>query len=104
VLGAIAATRTAGIGAHAQARPSNFVVARTRRLNHLERALHRSLRQRPPALPAVPKVSAIAPRPSGRAAPQIVYQRPAPIVVVKHTSHHDDGGEARAEGGDGGGD
>jgi hypothetical protein len=104
VLGAVAATRTAGIGTHAHARSSSFVVAQTRRLNHLERALHRSLRQRPPALPAVPKVPAVAPRPSVQAAPQIVYRRPAPIVVVKHTSHHDDGGEAQAEGGDGGGD
>lgn len=106
VLGALAATKTTGVGAQARARSSSssIVAARTRQLNHLERALHRSLRQRPPALPPVPAVSSAATRPRARAAPQIVYQRPAPIVIVHHASHHDDGGEAQAEGGDGGGD
>jgi hypothetical protein len=40
--------------------------------------------------------------PAAAPAPQtVVYRRPAPIVVVKHTHHGDDGG-AEHEGGDGG--
>ena len=100
LLGAVAASKTAGVGTHAQSRSGNaLVTARTRQLNRLERALHRSLRARPPALPPVPAVSRSRPQ----VAPRVVYQRPAPIVIVHHTSHHDDGG-GEAEGGDGGGD
>jgi hypothetical protein len=99
VLGLVAATRTTGVARHAQPRTSDAaIVARARRLNQVEFALRRALRDRPPALPPVPSASAPAPV----AAPQVVYRRPAPIVLVKHTSHHDDGHESESEGGGGG--
>jgi hypothetical protein len=107
VLGMTAATRTAGLGRGASARPTASTAAfaaRTHRLNRIEVALRRSLRRRPPKLPPVPAVHPPAPvqvaaaRPVTAAPQRVVYQRPPPIVVVKHRSHGDD-----HESGDGGG-
>ena len=98
-LGLFAATRTAGLSSQTQRHASNAaIVARTHRLDQVERALRRALRDRPPALPAVPRASQPV------SAPQVVYRRPAPIVVIKHTSHHDSEREADSEGGGGGDD
>ena len=58
-------------------------------------ALRRSLRSRPPKLPARPGGSSPGPRsmvasaPVAAAPPRVVYQRPPPIVVVRHHAHGD---------------
>jgi hypothetical protein len=94
VFGVLAATRTAGVGAAAHARVSKSAIAvRSNRLNMAERALRRALKDRPPALPAVPAASRSA------QTPQIVYRRPAPLIVLAHgRSHteHETEHEARA--------
>jgi hypothetical protein len=95
-LGLAAATRTVGLRtATTSARPQTAAIAaRSQRLDRVEASLRRALRDKPPALPAVPA----APRPiAGLPAPQVVYKRPAPIVVLKHGSHH--GSDREAEGG-----
>ncbi len=87
IFGTLAATRTAGLGA--SSRQDATVQARTKQLNAFERSLHRQLTQ-----------AASTAAPAGAApAPRIVYHRPPPIVVVKHTNHGDDGFENASEGG-----
>jgi hypothetical protein len=95
VLGVFAATRTAAVGAAARPQVSSATIAaRAHRLDRVEAALRKALRDRPPALPAVPTA------PAARAVPPtVVYRRPAPLVVVRHTGHHDDG-EAHDHGGE----
>jgi hypothetical protein len=78
VLGFSAATKTAGLRSAAATASGTSITARIHRLDRIEASLHRALRAKPPALPAVPATRAAAP------APQVVYRRPAPIVVVKH--------------------
>jgi hypothetical protein len=96
--GVIAASRTAGLGPATSARSSRASVsARVQRLDRVELALRRALRDRPPALPAVPRARTAS---AGVGSPQIVYQRPAPIVVVRHRPHADEGGADREGGGD----
>ena len=89
-LGVFAATRTAAVGAAARPQVSSATIAaRAHRLDRVEAALRKALRDRPPALPAVPT----APAAQAAAPPAVVYRRPAPVVVVRHTGHHDDGEE-----------
>lgn len=99
VFGVVAATRTVGLGASAHAKVSHTAIAaRAKRLNAAERALRRALKDRPPPLPAVPAAT----RSVQAVAPQIVYQRPAPLVVTTHSQRHSEhDGEHEAEGGDG---
>jgi hypothetical protein len=102
VLGAIAVTRTTGLGRAARHTNDAAITARTKQLTAFAAKLQKELRSKPPALPKVPKPSpppapvvaqAAAPAP----APTIVYHRPPPVIV--HLHHHgDDGSE-----GDGGG-
>ena len=96
MLGVLAASRTVGVGASSRAQvTTSSVTARVRRLNKVELALRRALRDRPPALPPVP-----ASTHGVVAAPRVVYRRPAPIVVIKHSARHDDSGDEReAQGG-----
>jgi hypothetical protein len=95
-LGLAAATKTAGLRS---ATPTTVtskaaIAARSRKLDRVEAALRRALRDKPPALPATR-------RPAAAPAQRVVYRRPAPIVVIKHGSHHgDDGSEHESEGGD----
>jgi len=79
VFGLFAALRTTHLGAAARTATSASIAAQQRQLAAAERALKRSLAQKPPA---------------AHAAPRTVYVRPAPIVVHLHR-HGDDG-----EGGD----
>jgi hypothetical protein len=99
-LGLAAVTRTAGLRtATSSSRTQTAAIAvRSHRLDRIEAALRRALRDKPPSLPAVPA----AHRPVAAApAPQVVYRRPAPIVVLKHGSHHDSEEHGEAEvGGD----
>ena len=93
VFGLAAATKTAGLhSASGSATVSSAAIsARAKRLDRVQASLRRSLRDKPPALPAVPASGNGA----GAAAPQVVYHRPAPIIVVKHRSSVD--GEHEAE-------
>jgi len=81
VLGAVAVTHTVRLGAARQQSSNASVQARTEQLDRLQASLERALAQRPAAR-----------------APRIVYHRPSPVVVVRHTARGDDGGAF--EGGD----
>jgi hypothetical protein len=94
VLGTVAALRTTSLGAGHRASVESVVRARTKQLDRFETALRRQLQQKTPALPAVPARSAPAP------APRVVYRRPPAVVVVRHTSQHEDDGGHESEGSD----
>ena len=94
VIGTVAASRTVSLGASARQASGASVHARAKQLDSFEASLHRALARKPPALPKVPAQAAAAP------APRVVYHRPPPIVVVKHSQHGDDDGYER-EGGEG---
>jgi hypothetical protein len=84
VFGVLAATRTVGIGATAHAPVSQTAIdARSQKLSATERALHRALKDRPPALPAMP-----AARRSAQTSQHLVYRRPAPLVVLANGRSH----------------
>ena len=94
--GTFAAARTTSLGAAGRNASAALVAKRTRQLDAYAAALHRAIRQKPPALPAVPGTARAA-----QGSPTVIYRRPAPIVVVKHTHHGDDGGsESDGGGGD----
>lgn len=85
VVGVVAASQTAGIGTAQTARASNHTIdQRAKRLDAAERALKRALAHRPPALPAQPSASSSA----APVAAQVVYRRPAPVIVLKHRGGH----------------
>ena len=108
VLGAVAVTRTTGLGRAARHTNDAAIVLRTKQLATYAAKLQKELKAKPPALPKVPKpkpAPAAAPAAQQAAAPTIVYHRPPAIVTVIHTHHHgDDGGESDGGGGGGGGD
>jgi len=98
VLGAVAVTRTTGLGAAARHTNDAAVIAQEKQLTAFAAKLRQQLRTKPPALPRVPKAAApVAAAPTQ--APRIVYHQPPPVVVHVHR-HGDDG----SEGGGGGGD
>ena len=106
VLGAIAVTRTTGLGRAARHTNDAAVVARTKQLAAYAAKLQKELKAKPPALPRVPKPSAVPASAATAAAaphtaPRIVYHRPPAVVTVIHTHHGDDGPDG---GGGGGGD
>jgi uncharacterized membrane protein YgcG len=135
-VGAVAAVNTAQLG-KPQAKASTVAVQsaalqkRTRLLDRQEAALKQAFAKRPPKLPKVPKFAPVAmpapapvqvstppapasaPPAAAPAPPQRVeYRRAAPVVVVKHRSHDEEGegehsdDQERSGGGDdsGGGD
>jgi non-ribosomal peptide synthetase component E (peptide arylation enzyme) len=99
VLGAVAVTRTTGLGSAARRTNDAAVVAQTKQLSAFAAKLRKELRAKPPALPKVPKA---APAGAGApaAAPRIVYHRPPPVIIHKH--HHGDDGSDEGDGGGGG--
>lgn len=88
VLGTFAALRTTSLGAAHRTSSDTAVRVRTKQLDRFAAALDKQLRQKTPPLPAVPARAPAAAAP----APRVVYRRPAPILVVRHTHHGDDGG------------
>jgi hypothetical protein len=110
LLGAVAVTRTTGLGSSARHANDAAVSAQTKQLAVYAAKLRKELRARPPALPKIPKpppppaTAAAAPAP--QAPPRIVYHQPPPVVVTIHHSHGDDGSHEAdgGGGGDGGGD
>jgi hypothetical protein len=104
LLGAVAVTRTTGLGLAARHSRDTAIAARERQLRVYAAKLRKELEAKPPALPRVPKpkpTPAAAPAPSS--APRIIYNRPPPVVTVIHRHHGDDGSE-ESDGGGGGGD
>lgn len=103
-LGLVAATKTAGLRTTTSAAPapSSSIAARTHRLNRIEASLRRALRDKPPALPAVP--AGRRPTAAPPAQQRVIFRRPAPLVVVKHRSNHEDEYEGEHESEDGGDD
>jgi hypothetical protein len=106
LLGAVAVTRTTGLGRAARHTNDAAIAARTKQLGAYAAKLQKELRARPPALPPVPKPKPIpvaAPgAPAPQPAPRIVYHRPPPVMVTVH-SHHGDDGSHESDGGEGGG-
>jgi hypothetical protein len=90
VLGAVAVTRTTGLGRAARHTNDAAVVAQTKQLRAYAAKLQKELKAKPPALPKVPKA---APAASQSQTPHIVYQQPPPVVTVIHRHHGDDGAE-----------
>lgn len=89
LLAVVAATRTAGLSAASGTSVTGATIAqRARRLDRVETSLRKALRDRPPALPAVPASSR-----ERSASAAVTYRRPAPIVILRHTTHGDDAGE-----------
>ncbi len=101
ILGAVAATHTVKLGAANRASTAKTVSARTKQLDRFESSLRRALERKPPALPAVPKPAAVSPSRAPAPQARVVYRRPPPIVVVRHTAHGDDGIEREASSGGG---
>jgi non-ribosomal peptide synthetase component E (peptide arylation enzyme) len=100
VLGAVAVTRTTGLGRAARQTNDAAVAARTKQLGAYAAKLQKELKAKPPALPKVPKPSAAA-APASQQTPQVVYHQPPPVVTVVHRPHGDDGSH-ESEGGGGG--
>ena len=107
VLGAVAVTRTTGLGRAARHTNDAAIAARTKQLGAYAAKLQKELKAKPPALPRLPKpkpVPAAAPAASApQPAPRVVYQRPPPVVTVIHR-HHGDDGSGESDGGGGGDD
>lgn len=98
VLGAVALTRTTGLGHAARRATDSTVVAQTKQLSAYAEKLRQELKAKPPALPAVPKPPpAAAPTQGAR----VVYHQPPPVVVTVHHTHGDDG-SGEGDGGGGG--
>jgi hypothetical protein len=105
VLGAVAVTRTTGLGRAARHSNDTAIAARERQLQAYAAKLQKELEAKPPALPPVPHpkpAPAAAAAPAPPPVPRIIYNRPPPIVTVVHRPHRDDGSES--DGGEGGGD
>lgn len=101
VLGAVALTRTTGLGSAARHTQDAALAARTKQLGIYAAKLRKELKAKPPALPAVPKPRPAAAAPQQPQAPRIVYHRPPPVVVTVHRHHGDDGGREGDRGGGG---
>jgi hypothetical protein len=101
VLGAVAVTRTTGLGRATRHTNDAAIISRTKQLSAFAAKLQKELKAKPPALPPVPKPKPVpaAAAPQTQQAPRIVYHQPPPVVVTIHKHHGDDG----SEGGDGGG-
>jgi hypothetical protein len=110
VLGAVAVTRTTGLGRAARHTNDAAIAARTKQLGAYAAKIQKELKAKPPALPPVPKAPPAAARaaapaaaPAPQQAPRIIYHRPPAVVTVIHT-HHGDDGSHESDGGGGGGD
>jgi hypothetical protein len=100
VLGTVAVAHTTGLGSAARQSNDAAFAARVHQLTSYAAKLRKELHARPPALPAVPKHTAVSAAASS--APRIVYHQPPPVVVTVH--RHGDDGSREADGGGGGDD
>ena len=109
LLGAVAVTRTTGLGSAARHTNDTAIGARERQLQAYAGKLQKELEAKPPALPPIPHpkpapAAAAAPTPAPPPAPRIIYHRPPAVVTVIHTHHGDDGSDESDGGGEGGAD
>ena len=109
VLGAVAVTRTTGLGRAARHTNDAAIAARTKQLAAYAAKLQKELRSEAAGSTSCPEAGLGGDPGSGAAAapaaaPRIVYHRPPPVVTVVHTHHGDDGSHESDGGGDGGGD
>jgi hypothetical protein len=93
--GVFALGRTLALGHEARAARDGTVAARAAQLDRYEASLRRALAQKPPPLPAVPAARQATP---SQAPVRIVYHRPPAVVVTRHRSGEDGGGEREVEG------
>ena len=102
VLGTLAATRTASLGAAHAKSADAAVQARAKQLDRFQASLQKALANTPPALPKVSSTPLVNAAAAPAAGPRIVYHRPPPIVVVKHRagSHEAEGPESGGGGDD----
>ena len=92
IAGVFALDRTLALSNASSTTTDQQVRQRTQQLNRYEASLRKTLAQKPPALPAVPRpestTSAGQPATStpAQSAPsvRVVYHRPPPVVVVEH--------------------
>jgi hypothetical protein len=90
-LAAVRTTRAGGASASTAKVSSGSLAQRGRALDRVEASLHKALTRRPPKLPRVPSYPAAGTGPAAAAPPRIQFVRPAPILVITHRSHGDDG-------------
>lgn len=102
VLGAVAVTRTTGLGSAARHANNAAVAGRTKQLSAFAAKLQKELEAKPPALPKVPTPPAPPAAAPVSSAPRVVYHQPPPVVVTVHRHHGDD--DSREGDGAGGGD
>ena len=103
VAGVFALDRTLALSNASTTTTDQQVEQRTQQLNRYEASLRKTLAQKPPALPAVPRLESnssadqVAAGAPARSAPsvRVIYKRPPPIVEVAHRS--DDEGEHEAD-------
>lgn len=115
VIGVTAVTKTSTLGASAKHASAAAIATRAHKLDAFEATLQKALKNKPPALPKVPAGGGAASvlasgAPGSAVAPRVVYRRPAPIIIHKHSNHGDDGHESSdsvgshaSGGGEGGG-
>jgi hypothetical protein len=104
VLGAVAVARTTHLGSAARRTNDAAFAVRAKQLTAYAAKLRQELKNRPPALPPVPKQQPAAAAPvAAPQAPRIVYHQPPPVVVTVHR-HHGDDGSHEGDGGGGGDD
>jgi hypothetical protein len=102
VAGVFALASTVSLGNQAHDSNAKKIAQRTAQLNRYEATLRKALAQQPPPLPPVPRTTGASSTlqsavgaPAASASPvRVVYNRPPPIVVVKHRA----GGEHEVEG------
>lgn len=90
VAGVLALTSTLALGSEARATTDQQVAQRTAQLDRYEASLKKALAQKPPALPAVPRVSSTASAGAATTVPARVVYRRAPAVVVAGSGHDDE--------------
>lgn len=90
IAGVFALSSTVSLGGKARATTDKQVAARSAALDRYEASLRKALAQKPPKLPAVPRVAASSSATVQAVAPvRVVYHRPPPIVVHRTASGAD---------------
>lgn len=98
VAGVFALDRTLALGNASSATTDQQIEQRTQQLNRYEASLRRTLAQKPPALPAIPRSVNTSPAdqtvtmtPAQRSpSVRVVYNRPPPEIVVRPRASDDE--------------
>lgn len=105
IAGIFALDRTLTLSNASTTTTDQQIEQRTQQLNRYEASLRKTLAQKPPALPAVPRLKSnssadqVAAGAPARSAPsvRVIYNRPPPVVEVTHRSDDEDEHEADDE-------